>query len=186
MKRWIYGVCVALVLFSFSGCNVLVDKLVDIVDSAGAESGGEILSDDETVSLTVPGNWNKADDNLGEAAILGVYNGLKEQYAMVVNESKVDFADGYTLQDYFATIKQNMSGAMTDAEWTTETSTTVNGCPAIYVEVKGTAENLKIQYYINFVETANSYNQVIGWTLLSKADKNREVINGVINSFKEL
>ncbi len=171
-----------IMVFSLSSCSNVIKALLNSKNSS--TSTVEIKSDDEKYSLTIPSNWKKSND-LHEDSIIGALNGAKEQYAIVLNESTQDFKDGFTLKEYFDVIKENMSDTIEGTQWSTETDTIIDGNPAIYIEVSGTIDNMKAMYYIYLVKTSDSFNQILGWTLLSKADSNRQIITDTLKSFKE-
>jgi len=49
---------------------------------------------------------------------------------------------------------------------------------------EGAIKNVKLAYHVATVETPEHYHQIITWTLLSRKDKNRPVLQNVIDSFK--
>ena len=49
---------------------------------------------------------------------------------------------------------------------------------------EGAIKNVKLAYHVATVETPQHYHQIITWTLLSRKDKNRPVLQNVIDSFK--
>jgi hypothetical protein len=107
------------------------------------------------------------------------------QYVMVINESKDDFADGFTMKEYLDVIRQQMNGKIEGAEWSSDYESSIGDYPAIYTEVSGTISGVELYYFIYIVETANSFNQVIGWTSADKADENADAIAAVMDTFVE-
>lgn len=183
---------IALIL-SFTSCNIIrkvISKAVSDVASNVATNDentkltDEVKSSDGKLSITVPSSWDKKNEDLLEDAVIGVSNLLQEQYVIVINESKADFQDGLTVKEYFNIIKENMSETLTDSIWTEEKDTTVNEAVAYSATVTGVVDKLKIVYWICIVDSGDSISQVLAWTINSKAEANKEILNNVINSFK--
>lgn len=176
MKKVTFVLLVSLLILVLFGCNL----------AAGLGKNVEVTSGDGRLSLSVPTAWNKNDTRLNEQAVIAVSKAAAEQYIIVISDNNVDLEDGFTLEEYFNIIKTNMSKNVENAQWTETKDATVNGNNAKTSELTGTVNSMKIFYWIYTIETTESFNQVIGWTLQSRKDTNKQVILDVINSFKEI
>ena len=193
MKRILSLMFVVLIVMSLCSCRTIVSLISDEVTSAvneklesdtESQSDVEIQSTDGMITLSVPSSWKNVKGELNEEAIWEACDYSKEQYLIVISESKIDFSDNFDLEQYTSLVKDNYS-SLTDMQMTAESDTIINEYPAKYFEVSATVNNIKIQYYITTVETKNYFYQFAGWTLLSKADNNRSVINNVVKTFNE-
>lgn len=170
-------------LLTLSGCNI--KNLVNLLNSNSNSIVKEtVLSTDEKFSIEVPSNWDK-ETQLNDAAIISVSNAAKEQYALVISELKEDFDDSVGIQEYYDIIKEQYYTPLKDFEIGTESRTTINGNNAITVDFKASSNGVKVAFWVYIVETTDSYNQLMGWTLQSKKEVNEETILTVMNSFKE-
>jgi hypothetical protein len=142
-----------------------------------------ITSTDGHSQVSVPSSWSNQDD-LNDKADLQVANPALEEYLIVLTESKADFVDT-DLEIYAGLIRDGIVGAVSDASVSEARRLTINGMPAIQYEVSGSVDNLKVVYWLTAVEGRDHFHQVLGWTLGSKAEANREVILSVVESFQE-
>ncbi|MBU6950977.1 NINE protein [Hahella sp. HN01] len=154
--------------------------------SAASEALDKVLrSADGRLSLSVPGRWKKMDD-LNEEASLGVGNLFDDAYALILEESRVDFEDGYTLTDYSELIvslmQESLENPRTLGEWS---PVEINGLPARQVALTGSTGGVKVTYLITTVMGDAHFYQVLGWTLASRYDSKSEVLQAVAASFKE-
>jgi hypothetical protein len=172
----------ALIACLVMGCN-FAQKIKEEVDKSRAPQ--VIKSADGKFQLTVPGGW-RDDPELHEEAALKASNRVAEMYVVVISESKQDFTDEMTLEDFTELTRTNMSRKVGDADATVPASMTVNGYPAFQYTLRGTVDKFKAAYLITLVETPTSFHQIITWTLNSRYDKNFATLYEVTESFKEL
>lgn len=142
-----------------------------------------VTSTDGHSQVAIPSSWN-AQDDLNDKADLQVANQALEQYLIVLTESKADLVDT-DLQAYSDLVRDGIAGAVTDATISDPRRLTINGMPAIQYEVSGTVDKLRVVYWLTAVEGRDHFHQVLGWTLGSQAEKNRDIILGVVESFQE-
>ena len=190
MRKLLALSALTVVILSFSGCTQIAREIIGAMKSAATDasdsaSSVEVLNDAGNLSLTIPGNWEKSADSGNEDVSLYVTNKSKDQLVMVITESTIDYEDSFDLAQYSNTVMTMMSENITNAQWTDVTDITVAGYPAKYVEVTGSVDGIKLQYFIKFIKTDSYFTQLIGSTLLSKADKNRDNINNITDTFKE-
>lgn len=154
------------------------------VESAEPAVQGTVMpSTNGAVQITVPDDWDAMTD-LNDVAIIQAANLAKEQYIIVIDDSKEDFAEP-DLAQYSDITAQLIIEGLNGAEAGTPISSTINGNAALQKEIKGSIDNINVVYIHTSVETPSHFYQVLTWTLKSQFDKNRSVLQEVTNSFKE-
>ena len=63
---------------------------------------------------------------------------------------------------------------------------TVNGRPALQYEIRATIDKIKVVYLHTTVDGKDFFHQVIGWTRPSSLEKNRPILDSILNSLKEI
>lgn len=174
--------CVALLLCVTLGCK-FAGQVKEELDKS--KSPKEITATDNSTRFTVPGGWQVRTD-LHEDARLQAANLFAEQYAIVITESKEDFARKVTLRDYAAILMETSKESVPDMTFSAISDKTINGYPAVQYEGIGTVENNKIKWIFTLIETPKNFHQLAVWTLPSRFESNKETLFEVINSFKEL
>lgn len=169
-----------IILFSLTGCNAIER----VKSSLGKSDKKQVFtSDNGKYEVTATGSW-KEDKDLNEEASLQISNRLQERYLIVIDESKEDFSEDLTLQEYADFVKDSMLESGEDMESANNKEITVNGQDAIYFEVSGTVEKIKAKYIVAIAQDKDTIYQVIGWTMSSKFDKSKEELLSVIESLK--
>lgn len=146
--------------------------------------GVVITSADGDSQITVPRDWSEMDD-LNEVAIIQAANLFEEQYAIVIQDNKEDFADTDINAHSEATV-QILLDSLTSSEVTTPTPLTVNGYTAVQTEIQGSFENINVVYLHTSIETREHFYQVVTWTLKSRFESNRSLFEQVTQSFREI
>lgn len=141
-----------------------------------------VMVPDTKLSLNIPSHWSNLND-LNDAASLGMGNLFREEYLVVIAESKADF-DG-NLTDYSDLTVTSMIDSIDHATAGSPVSLTLNGLPAIQREFSGTVDRTKIAYVHTSVEGGEHYYQVICWTTPSRKTSAFKTFHGLINSAKE-
>lgn len=170
------------VLFFALGCSFVnqVKKGIDKMQTPHVVTGKDGKS-----QLTVPGSW-KEQTRLNEEASLQVGNPFAEQYAIIITESKEDFTEEMTLEDFTSLIRQNADEAITNAIISENKSLSINGYPAKQFEVSGSIDNIKAKWIYTLIDAPENYHQIMAWTLASRYEENKPVLLEVVNSFKEI
>lgn len=140
---------------------------------------------DRKCQLTVPGDWSVETD-LNDVANFQAGNRFKEQYAIVISESKSDFTGEVTLDDYVEIISKDIENRITDAKISETKTLTIGGYPAKQFEVSGAIGSIKAKWLYTFIDAPKNFHQILAWSIASKFDENTPVFSDVINSFKEL
>jgi acyl carrier protein len=140
-----------------------------------------VTSDDGWVSVSIPGSWTLLPELPGEAA-LKAGNKFREEYAIVISESKADI-DG-TLDDFahaaITAIRGNLDSA---GEVSPIENSTAGTFPARRCRLAGKVGNIRIAYLHFSIETPEGFHQLMMWTLPSKESRAWPVFERVAQSF---
>lgn len=150
---------------------------------AKSQAPQKLLTKDKRIEITVPKSWT-SDLSLNDKADLGAKYPSKEEYIILLDESKEDFED-MNLQKHsdltLGALRKNLDGS----EASEPEELTINGLPARQVVVKGTSDGVKVVFLHTTVETDKSFCQVLAWTLSSDWDDNKDDLQQVVKSFRE-
>ncbi|HEV7645144.1 MAG TPA: hypothetical protein VGO50_14465 [Pyrinomonadaceae bacterium] len=167
----------ALLLLVALGCQQVQKGLKSVVEPK------TIAATDGSCEVTVPGLWSKSTD-LNDEAILQASYPLQEMYVMVFKESRGDFADNFTIDDYAELVRKDAPTRIPDAQFTPATSSTINTLDAREFEMSGTAEKVKAKFIYAVVASKDNFYQIISWTLPSQYAANKDELVSVLHSFK--
>ncbi|NER78797.1 MAG: hypothetical protein F6K42_04305 [Leptolyngbya sp. SIO1D8] len=199
MKRLIPLSLIAIV--SLSGCTLLnsstettesanqeADSLVASNDEAEGSDSSEpdgvvLVSTDGSSQLTIPEDWSETTD-LNDVAILQAANPVKEQYVIVIQDSKEDFTDA-NLEYHSEVTAELLIEGLTSPEVTEPRSLTINNYPALQKEISGAFDNINVVYLHTSIETPTHFYQVLTWSLKSRFEGNRSTFEQVTQSFRE-
>ena len=154
-----------------------------VESTAQAVTGTVMTSTNGAVQITVPDDWDAMTD-LNDVAIIQSANLVKEQYIIVIDDTKEDFAEP-DLGEYSDITSQLIIDGLNGSEVGPSTPLTINGNAALQKEIRGSIDNINVVYIHTSVETPTHFYQVLTWTLKSQFDKNRSVLQEVTNSFRE-
>ncbi|MEQ1906644.1 MAG: hypothetical protein ABL888_20835 [Pirellulaceae bacterium] len=143
----------------------------------------ELASRDGISTISVPSNWQKDFVENPEATIIAG-NKFSENYVVVITEPK-DQSDNMTLDGYANLIVNNMKSSLAYFSPGNMTNTTINGMPAIDIQIGSMVESVQIVYFISFVEGKEHFHQVVTWTLPQRHRKNQPLLDKVRKSFRE-
>jgi hypothetical protein len=79
-----------------------------------------------------------------------------------------------------------LTKSMTYSNKVGPTSLTINGNPAIQYEVRGEIKNINVVYLHTTVDTPQHFQQIVAWTLQSTYDDKKDILQNVVESFKEI
>ncbi|BCU79118.1 hypothetical protein [Luteolibacter sp. LG18] len=177
--RWVIG----LVLSAIVGLGGLGAGTVLLAKKAkeASETPRVVASADQSVHARIPGHW-KEMPNLNEVATLEVGNAIREQYFIVISESKQDVE--LALDDYADLTSKHMLGTLKNGERGPKSTVTIDGHPAIQYEVKGSVDKTPVVYLQTTVETPGGFHQLLMWTLPSKREIAWPVFKEVLDSVK--
>ncbi len=160
------------------GCSLagLVKKKVD-----EAQKPVTLTSSDSKTQLTIPGGW-RAEKQLNEIAVLQAAQRSQEMYIIVIRESRQDFAEDATLEDFAASSRTGMMSGLQQPLATDPIASRIGNYSAMEYQLEGTADKIKVKYICTAVETPNYYYQLITWTLPSRFEKNQATLRQVAQS----
>lgn len=175
---------VLVLIYLTLGCSLLSQ----IKKQAEADKKTQVVTArDNKSQLTVPASWDTGLSVNNEASIQ-TGKMIDGQYAIVITESKKDFAAGLSLDDFTDAIKENTrkNVLLQDIVISEAKPLTINGYPAQQFEANGTAAGIKINWIYTMVDAPKNYHQVLTWSLASKYVQNKPVLLEIANSFKEI
>jgi hypothetical protein len=180
-----YQKLIALVLIltiglSMAGCSTL-DK-TDKVTTAG-DKNKTLKSTNGKLELTVPDSWKEQDLN-NEEAIFEAADLSKEQYLLIISESKEDFTADTTAFDYLELVVENMKIVTTNLVAAEPQNIKISGFDAAQCEVSADVGKVKIKYLVTIIKSEDQFIQATAWSLSSKYDENKTTLESVVNSIK--
>ena len=143
----------------------------------------KMYSADKHVSIRVPESWKTKD--LVSGALIGAANLSDENYVVVLEDSKADFEDNLTFERYSENIQKQLmtnisngqiQGAVKDVQ-----VAKLNANQFVFF---GTVDGTKIAYVITLIETDKSFYRVLAWTLQSRFEKNKTLLQNVGESVR--
>lgn len=165
------------------GCGAFLQGFQE--GMAKSQAPQKLLTRDKRLEITVPNTW-KSDLSLNDKADLGAKYPSKEEYIILLDESKEDFED-MNLQKHseltLGALQKNLGGSSQASE---PEDLTINGLPARQVVVRGSSDGVKVVFLHTTVETDKSYCQVLAWTLSSDWDDNKADLQQVVKSLREV
>lgn len=176
----------AVVAFAFIGTDSGGASLsTGTKEEASPEETVIMLSDDSELQLQVPDSWEELK-GLNPAASIEVGNKFDENYAIVISDSMEDFGDPPPLEDFANVQLRLFTNRMESVDVSEGVSVEDYDTPAIRHEVRATIDNLNVTYMVTFLKTENRFAQIITWTLASRWEDNRGILERVSNSLQEL
>ncbi|MCU0350150.1 MAG: hypothetical protein MUF43_04875 [Flavobacterium sp.] len=144
-------------------------------------------------SLELPGFLSEGND-LNEEASLQYRNYFKEFYVIVIDESKSEFNNMVTenefleeyspdIEGYSQLIIDNLETTVTFENQTLEDSK-INGLPTKILKFEGKYEDIDVYYQIAFIQSKKNYYQIMSWTLAEKRQDYEPLMDKMMASFK--
>lgn len=151
---------------------------------------------DERYSMELPTSLS-ITHNLNDEASLQYQDIIKELYVIVIDEPKSEFnealevfmlKDAYTqdLEGYTSLVMDIFTQGVNIYESSEPQMTTINGLDAVLLSFEGNSDNVDVFFKFGIIEGADTYYQIMTWTLLNKKDRFREQMSEMIMTFKEL
>lgn len=158
--------------------------------------GYKTVNFENKFSLTIPASLAETDDLHAEAA-LQLKNEFIEFYVLVFDESKDEINDFFmkvNLPEYYDMGLENYSNLIWESlnnnfeiyNYTDFFDVDINGLPAKYVEFNGIVDDVDIYYSLTIFEVEEYFYQISSWTLTSMESRNKEKIDEIKFTFKEL
>ncbi len=152
--------------------------------TAPQPQGTVLTSADGRTQITVPEDWSSMTD-LNAVASIQAANLNKEQYVIVIEDSKQDFSDA-SLDYHSEVTSQLIVDGLTAPEADAPVPMTVNGHAALQKEIRGSFDNINVIYLHTSIETPTHFYQVLTWSLKSRFEENRSIFEQVTQSFQEV
>ncbi|GIH93894.1 hypothetical protein ACFFMN_15920 [Planobispora siamensis] len=144
--------------------------------------GKTVTASDGKSRLTVPGDWTEL--SLLNEAKVQQGNTAKEQYLMVITEAQASF--DLQLDGYAKLVIEQMQKRLTNSNVTGPQQLTINGDPALQYELHGTAQGVRITYWVTLVEGAEDFHQILTWTLETRGEEHGPLLRQVTTTFEDL
>ena len=164
--------------------------------SCNNEVKNQTVTIDNKYSMELPDYLTK-NTKLNAEASLQYMNGIKELYIVVVEMPISGFSQILKSNDLTEDYKNNLEDYSTfcvdyfkesvDVTYVSDPKeTTINGLPAILFTVKAKISGYTAYYHFTYIQGKENYYQILTWTLDSKKDEQKENMEAMINSFKEI
>jgi hypothetical protein len=154
-----------------------------------AGGGGQVVTSKNGDSqVRLPAHWSPLQ-GLHERATIQAGNKQREEYLIVLSESKANFADDFTYRDYSRITREGLMKNIEQPKVVGEpTELLINGRRAVRYEIHGVSAKtrLKIVYLHTTVDGEKSFHQVLTWTLPTRLAEARAALEEATNSFREL
>ncbi len=167
-----------------SGCRT--DNSVDVASTPDQTFDRlTVLENADTgARITVPPQWRVSNQLRGDADIYATYP-AQELYASVVSEDKAELSQ-FGLEDNAEQYRWLIERQLSDYETSVRTGVEqINGDPAVQYEIRGQVDGTPVVYLHTTVQGDDSYYQVVGWTSRDRYADNKEVLQGIVESFED-
>lgn len=184
-RGWIIGAVVSGVVALgglLGAVGLAASSLGKAIQSSKSEGErkNRMASDDGRYRIEVPKSWKEMPE-LNEAAGIIAGNAFREQYVLVIENSKSDFVG--TLEEFDQLTSDGLEENLKNPEVSAPENRNVGAYPALHRRIVGTTDNIRVAYQISSVETADSFYQVMMWTIPSREAAALPVFREVIDSF---
>ena len=177
-------------------CTLTLIVTALLLYSCGAKDSYQTVTVENKYELTLPSFLSKASD-LNDDASLQYQNAIREFYAIVIYEPVIDLeealeegglADDYKndISGYSKLMIDNFKESLTNPVVSKATDTIINNMPAKIVSLKAQIDDLDIFYAIGLYQGEEDYYQLLTWTLANKENRNKEEMNKILYSLKEV
>lgn len=142
-----------------------------------------ISSKDGALELRVPNSWDAAE--LNPVASVQAGDTGTEAYGMVVEDPRRALKD-YDLERFAGIQMQELVSDVGLASVAGPETVQVDGKDALQYQLKGLFDGVEVVYLYTFVETPDRFLKVVTWSLASRFEQNRETLERVSLSVREL
>lgn len=177
MRRLIWRICCAIGLLFLLSTGACFNNASTGPSTVTAANG--------ICQLEIPEGWSERSD-LNDEADIQVASIKEELYVIVLSEYKEDYDDGFTVSDHSERTLEYLMEGVEDAEIVSgPVNIEVNGRPSVQYEIKGVVDGIKAVYLHITVDGEIAFHQVVAWTLSSGYDKNKPILQSVVNTLAE-
>ena len=127
-----------------------------------------VISEDSELQLQVPTSWEDLKGDLNPAASIEVGELVDETYAMVIEDSRENFADPPSLEEFAQGQLRLFTRRLESPSLSEGVSVAEYDQPAVRHELSATVDNLNVMYTLTFIETDRRFVQIFAWTLASE------------------
>jgi hypothetical protein len=145
-------------------------------------SGTALKSADGSVAIYVPtSGWSANNTSSFPSAVIGTSDATDSEKVLVTERS----LPGITLNDYMIGVEAVFSGEVPgNLTWGPISSTTIDGCAALTVQMERTTKKGKVfVYWINAIQGKNAFYCLSAWMPQELVGQNKPVIESIFNSF---
>lgn len=171
-------------------CFVLVAAMLgacssgNVQDTPSKASGFKALtSTDGALQFQVPDDW--APSELNPEAAVQARDPDTEAYGMVIEDPRKPLKD-YTLERFADVQMEQLVTRLGLASLSAPKKVQADGKDAIQYQLKGFFDQIEVVYLFTFVETPDRFLKVVTWSLASEFEDNKEVLEQVSTSVREL
>lgn len=163
--------------------GAVISQLKQAIDKDYLRADKTFTSEDDSVQLVAYEDW-KINTTLNEQAIIQIANMAQDKYLIIIEESKIDFADDTTILDYASLVLEGMEETAENVSVSELTDLTINNNPALQYYFHGEVDKVKVSFNITVIETPEYFYQVLAWSLQSSFDEHKEEFRSIISTFK--
>jgi len=132
----------------------------------------------------LPTSWKKHPE-LTDIAGIEYANLQREQYLIVISESKADFASSTDVFVYNDLLEQNLRDSIDNFQVKYLGEVKINGMNGLKYEMRGEIDNIKIAYLKVALEGEDHFHQLLFWTVPTRWRTNLEQFEEALVSFTE-
>jgi hypothetical protein len=143
----------------------------------------ELTSADGALQLRVPDSWEVSE--LNPVAAVQAGDPEAEAYGVVIEDPRKPLKD-YTLERFAEAQMQQLVTGIGLASLSAPERVQVDGKDAVQYQLKGFFDQIEVVYLYTFVETPDRFLKVVTWSLASEFEDNKDVLEQVATSVREL
>lgn len=156
----------------------------NVQDTPSKASGFKSLtSTDGALQFQVPEHW--AASELNPDAAVQARDPDTEAYGMVIEDPRKPLKD-YTLERFADVQMEQLVTRLGLASLSAPKKVQVDGKDAVQYQLKGFFDQIEVVYLFTFAETPDRFLKVVTWSLASEFEDNKEVLEQVAASVREL
>lgn len=191
MKKMTYCFLLLLLCMAvFSGCGQKSEK-PETPDSPPKEEPVQVeqpkvllQSEDGSCEMTAPDNWRTSPGGIVKGARLEATNTSQSAFAVVLEEK--GGANSLNLSDYSDRVVKKMSGSkdLIDVQMVSTSAAIVDNMKGIQTQLTGTADGVRIHYWIYCLVHNSDFYQIAGWSLDRDAQAFQSILPPILESFQ--
>lgn len=167
-----------------------------LLTSCGAQKGVQEVVIEDRYTMNIPALLERTTD-LNEDASLQYQNIFQELYIIVIDESVEEFKlalvengldslYSFDLQGYSDLLMMGINMELGQFEGNDFEERTINGLSARVLQMDAAYDGMDIHYQFAYVKGADHYYQVMTWCTAEAKEKHSQLMEDMINSFREI